>query len=36
MYRLGDTIAVKVKNANKEAKTVDFEIAEDTTEILEV
>lgn len=25
-YRLGDTIRIRVKNANKEAKTVDFEI----------
>lgn len=25
MYRLGDTVKVRVKNANKEAKTIDFE-----------
>lgn len=37
MYRLGDTIHVRVKNANKEAKTVDFEIVPPKEiEILEI
>lgn len=25
-YRLGDTVRIRVKNANKDAKTVDFEV----------
>ena len=28
-YRLGDNIKIIVKNANKEAKTVDFDVAND-------
>lgn len=41
-YRLGDSIQIRVKNANKEAKTVDFELVQEkkqdkeTIEILEL
>ena len=32
MYRLGDNVSVIVKNASKEAKTIDFELAPLSTE----
>lgn len=40
-YRLGDTIRIRVRNANKEAKTVDFEVVKESEakkdiEILEI
>ncbi len=37
VYRLGDEVMVKVKNANKQAKTIDFVFAEEKdTEVLEI
>ena len=35
IYRLGDNITIVVKNANKEAKTIDFEPYKETKENLE-